>query len=46
MIQAKKIHRVLEFNQLQTLKPYMEFNIQKRIEAKTMVTKMEKRYAN
>ena len=29
----KKTHCVLEFNQLQWLKPYIEFNIQKRIEA-------------
>ena len=27
------MHRVLEFNQLQQLKPYIEFNTKKRIEA-------------
>ena len=32
-IKTKKIHRVLEFNQSQWLKPYTEFNIQKRIGA-------------
>ena len=32
-IETKKIHRVLEFNQSQWLKPYIEFNTQKRIEA-------------
>ena len=33
-LKLKKIHRVLEFNQSQWLKPYTEFNVQKRIEAK------------
>ena len=32
-LNLKKIHRVLEFNQTQWLKPYIEFNTQKRIEA-------------
>ena len=32
-LKLKKIHRVLEFNQSQWLKPYTEFNVQKRIEA-------------
>ena len=33
-IKAKKTHRVLEFNQSQRLKPYIEFNTHKIIEAK------------
>ena len=32
-INTKKIHHVLEFYQSQWLKPYIEFNTQKRIEA-------------
>ena len=32
-IKTKKIHRVLEFNQSQCLKPHIKFNTQKRIEA-------------
>ena len=32
-LKLKKIHRELEFNQSQWLKPYTEFNVQKRIEA-------------
>ena len=42
-IKTKKIHRVLEF---QWLKPYIEFNRKKRIEAEKMETKMEKRCTN
>ena len=34
-IEAKKIYRVLEFNQSQWLKQYIEFNTQKRKEAGT-----------
>ena len=33
LTEAKIIHHVLEFNQSQWLKQYVEFNIQKRIEA-------------
>ena len=33
-LKFKKIHRVLEFNQLQGLKPYVEFNTQNRVEVK------------
>ena len=33
MIEAKKIHHVLEYNQPQWLKQYVEFNTQQRIEA-------------
>ena len=29
----KKVHRVLEFNKSQVLKPYVEFNTQKKTEA-------------
>ena len=31
-MKTKKMHRVLEFNQSQWLKPHVEFNTQKRIE--------------
>ena len=37
----KKIHSVLEFSQSQWLKPFLEFNTQKRIAAEKMVAKME-----
>ena len=40
-LKFRKIHRVLEFNQSQELKPYVELNTQNRVEAKKMVTKME-----
>ena len=32
-LKLKKIHHILEFNQSLWLKPYIEFNTQKRIEA-------------
>ena len=32
-LKLKKIHHVLEFNQSQWLKEYVEFNTQRRIEA-------------
>ena len=39
-----KLHK--EFNQSQWLKPYIEFNTQKRIEPEKMETKMEKHWTN
>ena len=33
IMKSKKIYRILEFNQSQWLKPYVEFNTQKRKEA-------------
>ena len=32
-LKIKKVHRVLQFTQLQWLKPFIEFNTKKRIEA-------------
>ena len=45
-LKLKKIHDVLEFSQSQWLKPCVEFNTQKRIEADKMEIKMEKRCKN
>ena len=45
-LKLKKIYRVLEFNESQWLKQYVEFNTQKRIEAKKLMTKIEKRCTN
>ena len=42
-LKLTKINRVLELNQSQWLKEYVEFNSQKRIEIEKMATKMEKR---
>ena len=46
MIEATKIHRVLEFSQCQWLKQYVEFNTQKIIETEKMLKKMEKSCTN
>ena len=40
------IYRVLEFNQFEWPKHYVEFNTKKEKKQKKMVTKMEKRYTN
>ena len=39
-LKLKEIHGVLEFNQPQWIKLYIEFNTQKRIEAEKIMTKM------
>ena len=43
-LKLKKVHCILEFNQSQkpykTLKPYIEFNTRKRVEAEKIMTKM------
>ena len=41
-IEAKKIYGILEFNQSQWIKQYVEFNTQKEQKQKKMVTKMDK----
>ena len=45
-LKLKKIHHVLEFDQSRLIKPYVELNIQKRIEAQKNKDKMEKRCTN
>ena len=40
-LKLKKIHCALEFNKLQWLKPYIEFNMQIRIQAEEIMTEME-----
>ena len=41
-IKSKKMHRILEFNQSQWLKSYVEFNTQKRMESKKKKKKKRK----
>ena len=41
-IKTRKVHRVLEFDQSQWLKPYVEFNTKKNRFRKKMMTRMER----
>ena len=45
-LKLKKLQRVLEFNQSQSLKQYIEFNTKKEQKLKKIMAKMEKRYTN
>ena len=45
-LKLKKLQHVLEFNQSQSLKQYIEFNTKKEQKPKKIMAKMEKRYTN